>query len=225
MRFEAYLKEKLHTRLGRRLYHLLLKTVIDDSSYFGGCNYVGRYSSIAGSHIGYASYLGNHCVLHKTKIGKYCCLASHIRVVAGRHPSDTFVSVHPAFFAKSNVTGCSYVGEDKFEELLYADEEKRYFVCIGNDVWIGEGVQILQGVTVGDGAILAAGAVVTKDVPPYAVVAGVPARMLKYRFAPEEIDFLTKLCWWNQEEQWIREHAGSFVQVGRLMDELQDARR
>ena len=70
---------------------------------------------------------------------------------------------------------------------------------IGNDVWIGLNATILDGVTIGDGAIVAAGAVVTKDVPPYAVVAGVPAKIIKYRFTESQIDFLLKFRWWEKD--------------------------
>jgi hypothetical protein len=78
---------------------------------------------------------------------------------------------------------------------------------IGNDVWIGGGVIVLQGTTIGDGAVIAAGAVVTRDVAPYAVVAGVPARVLKYRFSPEQVEYLLRLRWWDLPPAQLRELA------------------
>jgi len=90
---------------------------------------------------------------------------------------------------------------------------------IGNDVWIGNNVTILQGVTIGDGAIVGAGSVVTKDIEPYAVYVGNPARKIKYRFAGEEIEKLLKIQWWNQSREWLREHAESFANPGQFLKE------
>ncbi len=78
-------------------------------------------------------------------------------------------------------------------------------VTIGNDVWLGYQSTILSGVNIGDGAIVAAGAVVTSDVPPYAIVAGVPAKILRYRFAAEQIEQLLKIAWWNWKDEVIRD--------------------
>ncbi len=91
---------------------------------------------------------------------------------------------------------------------------------IGNDVWIGANVLILDGVTIGNGAIIAAGAVVTKDVPPYAVVGGVPAKIIKYRFNKEEIDFLEQLKWWEKDEKWLTEYGKYFNNVELLKNIL-----
>ena len=89
-------------------------------------------------------------------------------------------------------------------------------VEIGNDVWIGSHVLILDGVTIGDGAVVAAGAVVTKDVEPYAIYGGVPAKLIKYRFPPKTIEMLLKMKWWDKEEKWIREHTEDFEDVERF---------
>ena len=84
---------------------------------------------------------------------------------------------------------------------------------IGNDVWIGLNATILDGVTIGDGAIVAAGAVVTKDVPPYAVVGGVPAKIIKYRFTESQIDFLLKFRWWEKDRKWIQQNYKRFQDI------------
>ena len=88
---------------------------------------------------------------------------------------------------------------------------------IGNDVWIGTRVMLLGAITIGDGAIIGAGSVVTKDVPPYAVVAGNPARVLHYRFPQEIINKLLEIKWWNHDEKWIREHAVMFRDINQLL--------
>lgn len=96
-------------------------------------------------------------------------------------------------------------------------KNQRYIVCIfpiiGNDVWIGANAIILQGVTIGDGAIIAAGAVVTKDVPPYAIVGGVPAKVIKYRFSDEVILKLLQIKWWDKPEEWIIQKLEKFTDV------------
>jgi serine acetyltransferase len=87
---------------------------------------------------------------------------------------------------------------------------------IGNDVWIGANVTILDGIRIGDGAIVATNALVTKNVPPYAILGGVPAKQLKKRFTDEQIGFLLKLKWWDKREEWISEHAKYFNSIDEL---------
>lgn len=94
-------------------------------------------------------------------------------------------------------------------------------VIIGNDVWIGSHALILGGVKIGDGAVIGAGAVVTKDVPPYAVVGGVPARIIKYRFSQEIIDKLLEIKWWNLPENILKENIKLFQTDNITFDLLQ----
>ena len=88
-----------------------------------------------------------------------------------------------------------------------------FFCKIGNDVWIGEDVKILGGVTIGDGALVAAGAVVIRDVPPYTIVGGVPAKVIKSRFEPSQVEFLLKFQWWNKDEDWIKNNVEKFQDI------------
>ena len=88
---------------------------------------------------------------------------------------------------------------------------------IGNDVWIGNNVIIKYGVKIGDGAILGAGAVVTKDVEPYSIVGGVPAKVIKYRFSPDEIKFLLAFKWWDKDLNWLKENKHKFQNIGEFM--------
>ena len=110
-------------------------------------------------------------------------------------------------FEKQN--GYTYVDEQKMVELKYAISN--FPVKIGSDCWLGHGVSIIGGVTIGDGAVVLAGAVVTKNVPPFAIVGGIPAKVLRYRFSEEDIRFLMKLEWWNKNDSWIKENVNMFL--------------
>jgi acetyltransferase-like isoleucine patch superfamily enzyme len=91
--------------------------------------------------------------------------------------------------------------------------ESGYYVEIGSDVWIGDRVMIMDGITIGDGAIIGAGSIVNKNVNPYEIVAGVPARHIKYRFPADRIDFLLSFKWWNKDESWIKKNANLFANI------------
>lgn len=179
----------------------------DYATTFAGRNLLGEDARLNNVELGYASYIGAASRLSSVKIGKYTCVGPYVKNIIGTHPTKGFISVHPAFFSPNNRLGLSYVDEDKFEEICYIDEHVN---VIGNDVWIGANATILQGITIGDGAIVAAGSIVTKDVPPYAIVGGIPAKVIRYRFEEEEIANLLEIEWWNKDEAWIAEHADKF---------------
>lgn len=192
--------------------------VINKQTEFGGHNYVGHYSRIDYSSVGYATYIGSQSNFSHCIIGKYCSIGSNVNVVDGFHPSRDWVSTHPAFYAIQNCTNLSYVSVNKFQELRYADGNS--YCVVGNDVWIGNNAIILGGVTVGDGAIVGTGAVVTKDVSPYSIVAGVPAKEIRKRFSDDEIVELLSLQWWNKDPEWINKHAASFDNLTNLLSDL-----
>lgn len=165
--------------------------------------------------MGLGTYVGQNSSVHG-RVGRYCSVAEDVRVVLGRHPTHEFVSTHPAFFSTRKQNGMSFVSKDKFDEHRFAADA--FPVVIGNDVWIGTGAMLLEGVHVSDGAVIGAGAVVTKDVPPYAVVAGNPARVVRYRFSQEQIDFLLSFRWWERPKEFIAEHAALFESITALME-------
>ncbi len=183
------------------------------NSYFEGRNVIHNNSIFSGS-IGYGSYVGPNCNIN-AKIGRFCSISGYVQTTSGNHPIH-FVSTHPAFFSLKKQNGETFANVQLFDESMYADSQRKVNVVIGNDVWIGQRATLLGGIVVGDGAVIAAGAVVTKNVPPYAVVGGVPARVIKFRFAADQIEFLLKLKWWNKDRQWLIENAHKFISINNF---------
>lgn len=138
-----------------------------------------------GIQIGYASYANQSLIRPNTIIGRYCSIGRRCTIGAALHPLD-WLTAHPIGYA------------DKAIEFGRV-QNNRLPTIIGNDIWIGDNVVIIEGVTIGDGAIVGAGAVVTKNVMPYAIVGGVPAKLLKYRFSELNVALLLELKWWQYE--------------------------
>lgn len=188
---------------------------ISNGAIFEGMNKL-HPKSYFGGRLGYGSYIGPSSNI-LGNIGKYTSIAPDVKVLNGKHPYTTpFVSTNPAFFSLRKQNGSTFTTKQRFNELLYMDKEKTYSVVIGNDCWIGERVLIIGGVTVGDGAVILAGAVVTKDVPPYAIVGGVPSKILKYRYDEDTIAFLLKFKWWDKDLVWLKENIDAMNDIDLL---------
>ena len=180
-RIIEYFKNILHKSIVKikGLVKIRKNVKINNKTHFEGKNLLSNNVIFKDSNIGYASYIGNDSCIYNSSIGRYTCIGPYVKFVIGQHPLD-FVSIHPCFYSTLKQSGFSYVNKDKFNEFRYADSNNKKAICVGNDVWICARATVLDGITIGDGAVVLAGAVVTKDVPPYAVVGGVPAKILKY---------------------------------------------
>jgi phosphonate metabolism protein (transferase hexapeptide repeat family) len=144
------------------------------------------------SALGDYSYVERHSEVIYSAIGKFCAIASDVRINALNHPMER-ISQHKITYRPNEYFAHARIDKG-FREQRIAEA-----VSVGHDVWIGHGAIVLPGVRIGHGAVIAAGAVVTKDVSPHAVVAGVPARFLKWRFAPEISARIIALAWWDWE--------------------------
>lgn len=197
----------------RRMYDVRFgKGASAFNTVFEGKNLVNNNTSVADSFLGYATYVAGNSKLKKIKTGRYCSIGRNVETGFGVHPVN-FVSTHPCFYSLEKQAGFKYVNKQLFDEHKFTDSSNKYFVEIGNDVWIGNDVRIMDGIKIGDGAIVAMGAVVTKDVEPYSIVGGIPARLIKKRFNDEQISRLLEINWWKLDEQTLKQRAATFTDI------------
>ena len=175
---------------------------IRDSS-IGRCCEILADTSLHTAELGDFSYLGPRCIVGDATIGKFCAIAAEVRIGAPNHPMDR-PSMH-------RFTYCpEYYSADAVRDHAFFDRRKEDRAVIGNDVWIGHGVIVLPGVKVGNGAVLAAGAVVTKDVQPYTIVGGIPAKFIRERFTRSVAERLISIAWWDWSFETIMERLADF---------------
>jgi len=154
------------------------------------------FSIITNSNIDSFTYVSYFCKINNTTIGKFCSIARNVKMGLGKHPT-TFISTSPIFYSSQNPLKINITNK-----RLYNDFEP---IVIGNDVWIGTNVIIMDGVIIGDGSIIGANSVVTKNIEPYTIVGGVPAKEIKKRFEPEVTEKLIKLKWWDYPLEILKE--------------------
>jgi acetyltransferase-like isoleucine patch superfamily enzyme len=148
------------------------------------------------------SYIGYGSAISDCSIGSFCSIAANVKIGLGIHPTD-HISTSPLFYSDKNVFKEKWVEHNE----MYIEQRK---VIIENDVWIGTDAKIMGGVTIGNGAIVGAGAVVTHNVAPYAIVGGVPAKLIRHRFSESEIVAIEKSEWWNWPDERLFFGATSF---------------
>ena len=179
---------------------------------FNSHNTIYDAAILTNVNLGDFTYIGSQTKIKNANIGKYCSIADDVLIGLGKHPSDTFVSTHPIFFSTRKQSQITFADQSYFDE--YAE------ITIGHDVWIGAKAVILDGVKIGNGAIVASGAIVTRDVPPFAIVGGVPAKVLKFRFNEEKIIFLNTFQWWNKDVDWLQKNWQVFSDIENLQSKI-----
>jgi acetyltransferase-like isoleucine patch superfamily enzyme len=151
------------------------------------------------------SFCGYHCEIVNCEIGAFCSIANHVIIGGGQHPID-WVSMSPVFYEGRDSVKAKFAEHER-------DAHRR--TIIGNDVWIGSRAIIKQGVKIGNGAVIGMGSIVTKDVPPYCVVGGNPARLIKKRFQDSLIEKLLESKWWELSDERLME-------LGHLINKPED---
>ena len=182
-------------------------SLVGDDSFITGCEIeenviVERRNMLFNSKIGSRTTLGWNNTIRNAEIGKYCSIAWNCTIGGAEHPLHRLTT---SFFPVDKTYGV-------VEDTDFSEIERTYSkpLIIGNDVWIAAGVQVKRGVTIGDGAVLGGGGIFTKDVPPYEIWAGVPAKKIGQRFSDEIIADLMELKWWNWPKDIIKSNIELF---------------
>ena len=173
-----------------RLFRKLAGVAVKDSRVHSTAK-IEAGSSFINSEIDRHSFLGYGCDVYRTNIGPFCSIANGVMIGAGEHPSN-WVSTSPVF----------YEGRDSVKKKYSTYQRDAHSeTIIGADVWIGHGVKVRRGVTIGVGAIIGMGAIVTRDVEPYSVVGGAPARFIRWRFDADVRNRLIESNWWTLDDR------------------------
>ena len=160
--------------------------------------------------VGPYTYICENTIIERTTIGGFCSIARDVLIGLASHPTD-YVSTYPGFYSADVASSHFFGSTSKFDDKIPVE--------IGHDVWIGARAVIIGGVKIGTGAIIATGAVVTKDVPPYAIVGGVPARILRYRFEPKLCEALLASKWWELNDETLSSFAPLFPYPEKFIQE------
>lgn len=184
----------------------------DKTSDFPSKIYIATTAALHKTTVGKYTRIRQLTSIHNSIIGKYTSISRNVRIGIGEHPTN-LISTNSIFYSyqKNEIRG-DWVRQTDFVEHKP--------IVIGNDVWIGEFATIKGGIKIGDGAIIASRAFVTKDVPPYAIVGGVPAKIIRYRFPEDVIEKLLEIKWWNLEENEIEEKLAAFTIFDITKEEL-----
>ena len=198
-------------RRGKRQVSALL-TSVDKHSRIDPRATLNRFVKIRNSLLGRYSYVGPRTTVENAEIGSFCSISWDCHIGLSSHTTNC-VSTSPIFFEKYNGTGTSWVNTEPKTRVLRT-------TTVGHDVWIGAGCIVLEGIRVGHGAIIAAASVVTKDVQPYSIVGGVPAKHIRFRFPEEVIAALLGKAWWNAEEESILSSLEVFAMTAPTLNEV-----
>jgi len=180
------------------------------ASTVGAWTEIGPNCQIVESSFGDYSYTDGDVSIIYATVGKFCSIASHARINPGNHPMHRVTQHH-----------CTYrrarYGFAATDDAAFFDWRRAHHCTIGHDVWIGHGGIVMPGVTVGTGAVVGAGAVVTRDVAPYQIVGGVPARPIRARFPPEIAEKLLRIAWWDWDRATLQARFDELLDVERFV--------
>jgi len=182
--------------------HLGLEPTVDPTARITGCR-LGRYTEIGArtrlteTSLDDYSYIVEDGEVIYARIGKFCSMAAQVRINPGNHPMERASQAHFTYRSRS------YWPQEE-NEAGFFERRRALPVAIGHDVWIGHGAIILPGRTIGTGAVIGAGAIVTRDVAPYAIVVGNPARVVRGRFPESVAERLQALAWWDWDHERLR---------------------
>lgn len=208
-----YVCKKYGVKTGANVYLNLQNTFEGRNSIDDGCR-------IYSSDIGLGTYICSNTIVSQARIGRFCSIGNNVKISMGRHPTKEFVSTHPAFFSILGQADFTFTDKQLYDEHVFIDDEKKFTVEIGNDVWIGDNVLVMDGVTINDGAVIGAGSIVTKDIPAYSINTGSPAKQIGRRFNNEQTDKLLKFRWWEKDFKWIRENSHRFGDIESFLKEI-----
>lgn len=187
---------------------------------FEGMNLILPHASYYGQ-MGLGSYIGSYTHLN-ADIGRFTSIAHRVNCINATHPlSEPFATTCPLFFSLNpnrNPGKETFAKRQVAEEYRQIDKERGIDIQIGSDCWIGANVTLLGGVKIHDGAVVLTNATVTKDVPPYAIVGGVPAKIIKYRYDEETIKFLLQTKWWENSIEWFRQNWELLCDIEKLKE-------
>lgn len=189
---------------------VLASTAVVADCRFGRYTEVGDFVHMSDSLLDDYSYLGRGCELMSVDIGKFSNIAAMVRINPGFHPMER-VTLHHITYRRKRY------GADESDDAQFFEWRRRQRVHIGHDTWIGHGVVIMPGVRIGHGAVVGSNSVVTRDVPPYAIVAGAPARVLRMRFAPAIAQALQATAWWDWDHATLTERLPDLHDVRRFL--------
>ena len=186
--------------------------LVDAHSKLGRYNVLFNRVCLVDSSIGDHTYVQQDSQIISATIGKFCSIGMRVNIGLPRHAIET-ASSHPIFYLKNTPLAKTYCVQDKMDVMRHT--------IIGHDVWIGQSAMVMGGVRIGTGAVIGAGAVVTKDVPDYGIVVGVPAKILRYRFEASTRQRLLASKWWEMSEEWLQLHVDNFLVPEDLLVQLE----
>jgi len=202
---EQYRMLKVQKRFGANVY----SSQVHPNVYLGRDVYIAKNVDLRENvRIGDYSYVNRGTLIASGRIGKYCSIGYNVQIGIFEHPTN-LISTSPSIYRHNSLS-------DEVKPNWSRDDINSP-PLIGNDVWIGSNAVIMQGVKICDGVIIAAGAVVTKDVEPYSIVGGVPAKTIKKRFSEDVIKLLVDFKWWDKSEEWIKVNIDKFVEPEKFV--------